>query len=358
MEIHWNARYQELVDFYRANGHCKVPKQFKENPSLRLWVQTQRQDYRKKCEGHVSPMTDDRVELLKKIEFVWNVHDSTWMSRYDELIEFQQSHGHCNVPQNYCANKRLGEWVMTQRRHYRHQQEGKQSRSMTNERISMLEAIGFVWDAQESGWITRYEELIQFKQGHGHCNVPRDFSANKQLGEWVHTQRKQYRLRQEGKQSSTMTNERVRMLEEIGFVWKANGAVIGFVWNPLGNAWMEQYEELKQFKQSHEHCNVPQDYANKELGEWVHSQRKQYRLLQEGHQSSPMTNDRITLMEKIGYVFWWMLGYTPPRLLKNERLKMLYDIGLFDDDPELLKWVRKYLAKNNYDTNKKDDGEY
>ena len=392
-EILWETRYQELIDFCTEHGHCRVPIRYKDNLSLGCWVGRQRQDYRKRKEGKVSPMADDRINLLEKIGFVWNALESTWMARYNELKQFQESHGHCNVPRDYSANKELGLWVSNQRTQYRLRQEGNQSSTMTNERISMLEEIGFIWDAQKSAWMTRYEELIEFKQRHGHCNVPSDYSANKELGQWVHTQRKQYRLLQEGKQSSQMTNERISMLEEIGFIWDAQES-----------AWMTRYEELIGFKQRHGHCNVPSDYsANKGLGQWVHTQRTQYRLQQESNQSSSMTNERISMLEEIGFVwdaledawmqryqelveykrrrgrfprikkldpsalmswmfnqrnqlFWWMQGNTPWSLT-IERLKMLYDIGFFDeDDREVLEWVRNYLEKNNDEMNKKDDG--
>ena len=338
-------------------------------------------------------MTDDRINLLEKIGFVWNALESTWMTRYNELKQFQATRGHCNVPSDDSANKELGMWVHKQRTEYRLKQKGKQSSAMTAERIAMLEEIGFVWKPQESTWMTRYNELKQFQQCHGHCNVPRDYSAKNELGLWVMTQRTQYRLRHEGNQSSHMTDERVAMLEEIGFIW-----------NPQESAWMTRYEELKQFQQCHGHCNVPQDYsANKRLGLWVSKQRTHYRLRQEGNQSSKMTNARVTMLEEIGFVwdaledawmqryqelveykrrrgrfprnkkldpsalmswmfnqrnqlFLWMQGNTPWSLTR-ERLKMLYDIGFFDeDDREVLEWVRNYLEKNNYETNKKDDG--
>jgi len=37
------------------------------------------------------------------------------MKRFKELIQFNEEHGHCNVPQKYKANPELGVWVTTQR---------------------------------------------------------------------------------------------------------------------------------------------------------------------------------------------------------------------------------------------------
>jgi len=102
---------------------------------------------------------------------------------------------------------------------------------MTEERVNKLEEIGFVWDASyrpreanvdDEAWNQRYGELIEYKQKHGHCNVPFQYEPNKPLGNWVSTQRKQYRLLQKG-HKSPMTTERIDKLEEIGFKWKARG---------------------------------------------------------------------------------------------------------------------------------------
>ena len=64
----------------------------------------------------------------------------------------------------------------------------------------------------------RYDELIAFKQQHGHCNVPKKYSANKLLGQWVSNQRTQYRFKCKG-EASSMTADRQADLEKIGFQW-------------------------------------------------------------------------------------------------------------------------------------------
>eukprot|EP00816_Leptocylindrus_hargravesii_P013136 CAMPEP_0196808644 /NCGR_PEP_ID=MMETSP1362-20130617/8633_1 /TAXON_ID=163516 /ORGANISM="Leptocylindrus danicus, Strain CCMP1856" /LENGTH=149 /DNA_ID=CAMNT_0042183057 /DNA_START=330 /DNA_END=777 /DNA_ORIENTATION=+ len=65
-------------------------------------------------------------------------------------------------------------------------------------------------------WFARFQELKSYKAEHGHCNVP--VQSKRKLGNWVNSQRKQYRLLQEGKQSS-MNDERVGNLKSIGFEW-------------------------------------------------------------------------------------------------------------------------------------------
>ena len=58
-----------------------------------------------------------------------------------------------------------------------------------------------------------------YKARHGNCHVPTKYKANTALGRWVSTQRAEYKKYSEGQTKTTMTEEKVRRLESIGFAW-------------------------------------------------------------------------------------------------------------------------------------------
>jgi len=89
----WTSRYQELVTYKEKNGHTQVPSSY---PVLGVWVGTQRKQFRLKLKGNYSHMTDDRIEMLNNIDFVWEVN--TWVERFEELKQFHAQHGHFLVP--------------------------------------------------------------------------------------------------------------------------------------------------------------------------------------------------------------------------------------------------------------------
>ena len=144
--------------------------------------------------------------------------ERAWNDRYDELVEYKAEHNNCLVPERYPDN--LGTWVQTQRRQYRLRNEGKHSH-LTEERIKLLEDLGFEWSPKGNSWDDRYDQLVEYKAEHNNCRVPRAYH-NKALGKWVAHQRMQYRLRNEGKHSQ-LTEERIKLLNEVGFVWSAKG---------------------------------------------------------------------------------------------------------------------------------------
>ncbi len=128
--------------------------------------------------------------------------------------------------------KALSDWVSTLRK--------APKKSVSEWRHKALDKLGFIWNQYDAIWTARYRELVAYKEKHGNTQVPTSYPA---LGVWVGTQRKQYRLKTKGKYSH-MTDERMAMLNDIGFVWEVNN-------------WMEKFLELKQFHSETGHFLVP-----------------------------------------------------------------------------------------------------
>lgn len=142
---------------------------------------------------------------------------------------------------------------------------------------------------QSSAWSDKFQELIEFKKRTGHSCVPRTFKQNMPLGRWVKLQRYQYKLRKEGKRS-TLTERRIKALENIGFVWVPHAA-----------SWEDRLNDLKVFIHEKGHANVPSnDQVNPRLAAWVKRQRQLYKMLMNGEPSS-LTVGQIWQLEDIGF---------------------------------------------------------
>ena len=72
----------------------------------------------------------------------------------------------------------------------------------------------------------RFQELKGFKERHGHCNIPREYSRG--LGTWAVKQR---HLDKEG--CRLLDASRVQKLEELGFSWSKNRCF-----------WEERFQQL------------------------------------------------------------------------------------------------------------------
>ena len=135
-EVQWEMRFKELLEYKAKNGHTNVPREWKENKTLGVWVRTQR---RQKMCGRLAP---ERVEKLDSIDFAWNAPiPPPWEEMHNELKIFKATFGHCCVPRFYAPNQRLAAWVQTQRRF-------KKTRRLRADREAALNEMGFIWESK------------------------------------------------------------------------------------------------------------------------------------------------------------------------------------------------------------------
>ena len=76
----WDMMYHHLVDYKRKFHNCLVPNRYKELPQLGSWVSTQRRHYKLLQAGQDSPLTQERLNLLNQIGFVWATKDPRHVS--------------------------------------------------------------------------------------------------------------------------------------------------------------------------------------------------------------------------------------------------------------------------------------
>lgn len=93
------------------------------------------------------------------------------------------------VPHCYKKNIGLARWVKRQRYQYKLMVDGKQT-TMTDERVKLLEDVGFIWDSHAATWEERLNELREFRRIHGDCNVPSSYAENPKLATWIKCQRR------------------------------------------------------------------------------------------------------------------------------------------------------------------------
>ena len=135
-----------------------------------------------------------------------------WYSRCEELVDFKQENGHCNVPHGCKENKQLGAWVNTQRNKFK-------NGLLSKEYIECLKKLGFEWSPRNKFcqlWDQRYEDLVKYKKINGHCDIPKMYKENKKLAQWAVNQRYYFRNMNEEIQSSLFVERKERLIR-IGF---------------------------------------------------------------------------------------------------------------------------------------------
>ena len=180
-------------------------------------VAQQRKQYKLLQQNKESSITQERVNLLNELGFAWNAFESAWVRHMEDLRTFHRENGHCNVTKGDKKFPKLGRWVKEQRRHFSLMKQNMPSH-LTEERIDELNSVGFCEYFHRTSFKLRLTELATFKLETGHCNVPMKFAGNKKLGPWVKQQRQQRKLFNAGRLCH-ITEERIRTLDKLGFVW-------------------------------------------------------------------------------------------------------------------------------------------
>jgi hypothetical protein len=129
----WSAMLAKLATFKNADGHCNVPKYYRDDLALRNWVSAQRQRMKQ------GQMTENRKALLDNLGFDWAPSDTHWRQMFNRLVSFNERYGHPNLQQIWPEDQDLATWCMGQRNAYR---KGK----LSQVREGKLSALGFTWN--------------------------------------------------------------------------------------------------------------------------------------------------------------------------------------------------------------------
>ena len=87
-EEQWKERLKELKAYKKTHGDCLVPQNYEHNNAkLGNWVHHQRVQYKKWLKGVDAFITQERIDQLNEIDFVWEVgttrkpNDTLWKLR-------------------------------------------------------------------------------------------------------------------------------------------------------------------------------------------------------------------------------------------------------------------------------------
>jgi hypothetical protein len=75
-EATWLERLRELQEYRSKEGHVIVPTTYPQNLKLGTWVHHQRRQYKKFIEKQPCHITQERIQALESLGFVWYPRDN------------------------------------------------------------------------------------------------------------------------------------------------------------------------------------------------------------------------------------------------------------------------------------------
>ncbi len=268
----WQDRYEEVAGHHARHGHLRFPQ---ENP-LFDWLRYQR----KRLE--IGLMDAGQKALLDQVNFDWGgialqVHSDQlhsvdfvtegpeWDFHFDELARFWDRHGHLRVPRPYPVCSKLPGWLSVQKTKFE---------KLTLVQVRRLWDLGVRFAGSENRWFFNFFKLVEGKERLGDANNVAIWDNDKPLKNWVGIQRSWHN---KGK----VARHRVRLLQEIGFIWDVRDA-----------SWERHFGRLLTYHARFGNALVPYGWAeDPELGRWLAKQRAR---------TDRLTPERKTRLEELG----------------------------------------------------------
>lgn len=275
----WDQMYEEARRYYRENGNLLPPLSYVTPEGYRLgqWLVVQRGAYHGRRRDQC--LSEDQIRRLEAVGMCWDTYqERLWEEKYAQAFRLFQTTGQLCV-EHGSANpepglRSLALWLKQQRYNY-------EENRLSPEKVRRLESIGMIWEREDT-WMAGYKEAKRFYEANGHLNIPATYIAEESgyaLGHW-------YRSVKAAKRSGTLSEERQRLLENIGMQWES----------VRERNWMSYYRLAEAYYRENGNLTVHLKYQTSDgvrLGVWISGQRDSYK-------KGRLTQEQITMLEKIG----------------------------------------------------------
>lgn len=253
----WSRNVDALKKFKKKYGHCNVPRIFypeKHPPEFKRLIRFIRYIYERYSKGKLK---EKYLLELNELGLEFYRKNRKWERFLSKLIEYKSKYGNCNVPQTWKEDIRLAVWVRKQR---------EKKNIMPEDRIKILDSIGFDWNPLETSFMQKYNYLKEFKEKHGNLKLSR--KENEAVFLWMGNLRQSKR----GRGNIKLTDEQIKMLNDLGFDWE-----------PVMTEWNKKYNLLLEYVREQDSFFINRSESDKKaLKVWVNGQRRdKYKLSEE-----------------------------------------------------------------------------
>ena len=312
----WDYMYEQLVAYYKINGHIIV-KEY-EDKKLFSWISRCRQSYK------LNKLEQDKIDKLNKLNFSWDRFEAKWEEKYQELKEYKDKFGDINniSEKEYSS---LSGWLKEQRI-------AKNNGRLDKAKEEKLNSLGVIWNLIEYAWDSNYKILVDIKNYLGHLNISKVKTYINSNNEEVTIDtkfRKWFSHQKVVLANGEMREDKLEKFKLLEVVTQTNS-------DRWDTQWKINIQKLIEYKKVYGDTNVPPDYEDKSLRIWVVNIRNKYK--------ESLSQERLKELEEIGFI-WSTDDYVWEQsfILFKEELEKHdnnYDFLTKKEYPKLYRWVQ------------------
>lgn len=249
--------------------------------------------YRSRGEGDKIAVENFRIyDEVRECKLLFNrLNDAlsaSWEYMYSIAKRYYETHGNLEVEKRYITEEgySLGTWLNTQRLVYA----GKARGILTDEQVEKLNAIGMRWESvKDIAWEKFYTAAKEYFTEYGNLlpAVTDKAYHGVKLAQWVAQLRSS---RKSGIGSAYLTDERIKLLDEIGMVWDVPDYLFE-----------KSFAALLEFYRENGNSDVPCYYVTADglrLGTWVFNIRSRRKKIGQG---AELTEEQIKRLDELGF---------------------------------------------------------
>ncbi len=257
----WDSMYKLAKAYYEKHHNLDIERRYvtSDGYALGSWLNTQKLVKAGKIHGI---LTEERVQKLNAIGINWQgKYDRAWEKYYNALCRYRYVNGNIDIKANYVTEDgiELGAWISNLRTARNSRRRGYY---LTDERISMLNKLGMIWDKIDFQWEKNYQACVEYYEKHSNLDIPANYATTDGLrvGAWIRRIRKARDGRLKG--AAKLTNEQIARLDAIGMNWQ----------DAFTKRWEYGYGKAKEYYAKNGNLDVPTKYVTEDgfpLGKWL-----------------------------------------------------------------------------------------
>ena len=279
----WEGYYKAAEEYKKQYGNLEIPCRYvaEDGKKLGVWLNNQKNSYLGK--GNKTCCLDaEQIQRLEMLGICWEgKFESGWERKYRLAEEYYIENGNLEMPSTYIyRGENLGKWLNEIR--LSRNKTDFTGNILTEERIRRLDAIGMVWEKEDS-WEYRYSLSERYYRQYGNLEISQQYISDGGiwLGKWIYMQRMRYR-------AGILEGWKKERLDAIGMVWDS----------PAERAFEKGCKALGEYLAQNKEQKVTKDYIMPDgyrLGGWAYRQKRK-------EKEGKLTAEQVDKLKILGHV--------------------------------------------------------